>query len=112
MPGDNVAYLKLGMPTYRISQMVKHSGSILNAHGWVNVVSPAELPIRGVVGARLPDWMMFVALYCKGQFELTYLAPLANSMGLLLLPRLSKRIGRTEALVPNPVLRLGRRRRH
>jgi hypothetical protein len=52
-----------------------------------------------------------------GQFELpqppglTYLAPSTNLMGLLLLPRPRKRFGRTEALVPNPVLRSGRRRR-
>lgn len=63
-PGDNVAYLQLGVPTYRISQMVKHGGNVLDAYGWANVVSPARLPIRGVVGARSPDPMMFVALYC------------------------------------------------
>jgi hypothetical protein len=37
-----------------------------------------------------------------------YLAPSANLMGLLFLPRPRKQFGRTEALVPNPVLRLGR----
>lgn len=138
-PGNNVAYLQLGVPTYRISQMVKHGGNVLDAYGWVNVVSPAGLPIRGVVGARSPDPMMFVAVYCDdvdasegfyaklgfvrrgypyarpnngmGQFEppqpkgSRYLAPSANSMGILLLPRPRKRFGRMEALVPNPVLR-------
>jgi hypothetical protein len=28
-------------------------------------MSPAGLPIRGVVGTCLPDPMMFVALYCN-----------------------------------------------
>jgi hypothetical protein len=26
-PGDNVAYLKLGVPNYRISQMVEYGGN-------------------------------------------------------------------------------------
>ncbi|KAL3816119.1 hypothetical protein ACHAXA_011616 [Cyclostephanos tholiformis] len=63
-PGNNVAYLQLGVPTYRISQMVKFGGNVLDAYGWVNVICPAGLPVRAVVGVRNPDPMMFVALYC------------------------------------------------
>ncbi|KAL7516920.1 hypothetical protein ACHAWX_001889, partial [Stephanocyclus meneghinianus] len=62
-PGDNIAYLQLGVPQYRISQMVKYGGNVLDAYGWVNVVSPAGLPVRGIVGIR-PDPIMFLALNC------------------------------------------------
>lgn len=44
--------------------MVKHGGNVLDAYGFVNVVSPCGLPIRGVVGIS-PDPMMFVALNCQ-----------------------------------------------
>ena len=139
-PGDNVAYLQLGVPTYRISQMVKYGGNVIDAYGWVNAICPAGLPIRAVVGVRSPDPMMLVALYCDdvgaskefyaglgfgegrypyarpndgaGQFEprqprgSAYLAPAANSMGVLLLPREKKRFfgGKLGPIVPNPVL--------
>ncbi|KAG7374776.1 hypothetical protein IV203_013871 [Nitzschia inconspicua] len=63
-PGDNIAYLQLGVPGYRISQMVANGGKILDAYGLVNVVSPAGLPIRGIVGIS-PDPIMFVAVNCK-----------------------------------------------
>jgi hypothetical protein len=61
--GDNIAYLQLGVPAYRISQMVKHYGNILDAYGWVNVISPCGLPIRAIVGIR-PDPIMFLAVNC------------------------------------------------
>ncbi len=61
--GDNIAYLQLGVPAYRISQMVKNYGNILDAYGWVNVISPAGLPIRAIVGIR-PDPIMFLAVNC------------------------------------------------
>jgi hypothetical protein len=60
-PGDNVAYLQVGVPTYRISQMVKNGANVVDAYGIVNVVSPCGLPMRGIVGIA-PDPMMFVAL--------------------------------------------------
>ena len=63
-PGNNVAYLQLGVPTYRISQMVKYGGNVLDAYGWTNVICPAGLPLRAVIGVRTPDPFMFVALYC------------------------------------------------
>jgi hypothetical protein len=63
-PGDNIAYLQLGVPGYRISQMVANGGKILDAYGLVNVVSPAGLPIRGIVGIS-PDPIMFVAINCQ-----------------------------------------------
>lgn len=63
-PGDNIAYLQVGVPQYRISQMVKTGGNILDAYGLVNVVSPSGLPIRGIIGIS-PDPMMFVALNCQ-----------------------------------------------
>eukprot|EP00804_Cyclotella_cryptica_P007449 CCRYP_002655-RB/>CCRYP_002655-RB protein AED:0.06 eAED:0.06 QI:86/1/1/1/0.4/0.33/6/2272/408 len=62
-PGDSIAYLQLGVPQYRISQMVKYGGNVLDAYGWVNVVSPAGLPVRGIVGIR-PDPIMFLAVNC------------------------------------------------
>ncbi|KAL7537112.1 hypothetical protein ACHAWF_005666 [Thalassiosira exigua] len=62
-PGDNIAYLQLGVPQYRISQMTKHGGNVLDAYGWVNVVSPAGLPVRAIVGIRA-DPMMFLAIRC------------------------------------------------
>ena len=63
-PGDNIAYLQLGVPGYRISQMVKNGGNVLNGYCIVEVVSPSGLPIRGIVGIS-PDPMMFVALNCQ-----------------------------------------------
>jgi len=63
-PGDNIAYLQVGVPTYRISQMVKNGGNVLDAYGLVNVVSPCGLPMRGIVGIS-PDPIMFVALNCQ-----------------------------------------------
>jgi hypothetical protein len=43
--------------------MVKYGGNVIDAYGWVNVVSPAGLPVRGIVGIR-PDPMMFLAVNC------------------------------------------------
>jgi hypothetical protein len=63
-PGNNIAYLQLGVPGYRISQMVANGGKILDAYGLVNVVSPAGLPIRGIVGIS-PDPIMLVAVNCR-----------------------------------------------
>jgi hypothetical protein len=60
-PGDNIAFLQVGVPTYRISQMVKNDGNVLDAYGFVNVVSPCGLPMRGIVGIW-PDPIMFVAI--------------------------------------------------
>ncbi len=60
---NNIAYLQVGVPEYRISQMVKNGGNILDAYGVVNVISPSGLPMRGIVGIS-PDPMMFVALNC------------------------------------------------
>ena len=62
-PGDSIAYLQLGVPTYRVSQMVKNGGAVVDAYGIVNVISPAGLPIRGIVGIA-PDPIMFVAINC------------------------------------------------
>jgi hypothetical protein len=33
-PGNNIAYLQMGVPSYRISQMVKNGGNILDAYGF------------------------------------------------------------------------------
>jgi hypothetical protein len=54
----------VGVPGYRISQMVAYGGKIIDAYGLVNVVSPSGLPIRGIVGIT-PDPIMFVAINCK-----------------------------------------------
>jgi hypothetical protein len=62
-PGDNVAYLQVAVPGYRISQMVKNGGLVQDAYGFVNVVSPSGLPLRGIVGI-VPDPIMFIAIQC------------------------------------------------
>ena len=54
----------MGVTGYRISQMISNGGNILDAYGLVNVISPAGLPIRGVVGVA-PDPMMYVAINCQ-----------------------------------------------
>ena len=63
-PGNNIAFLQVGVPGYRISQITATGGKILDAYGLVNVVSPSGLPIRGIVGIS-PDPIMFVAINCK-----------------------------------------------
>mmetsp|Transcript_18948 Transcript_18948/g.52881 ORF Transcript_18948/g.52881 Transcript_18948/m.52881 type:complete len:381 (-) Transcript_18948:175-1317(-) len=63
-PGNSIAYLSLGVPGYRISQMTANGGKILDAYGLINVISPAGLPIRGVVGIA-PDPIMYVAINCQ-----------------------------------------------
>ena len=44
--------------------MLENGGNILDAYGLVTVVSPAGLPIRGVVGIA-PDPIMYVAINCQ-----------------------------------------------
>jgi len=61
--GDNIAYLQVGVPSYKISKLQENNGNILDAFGYVNVISPCGLPIRGIVGIW-PDPMMFVAINC------------------------------------------------
>jgi len=63
-PGNNIAYIQLGVPTYRISQMVKYGGNIIDAYGWVNVISPAGVPVRAIVGIKSMDPIMFIAINC------------------------------------------------
>jgi hypothetical protein len=58
----------VGVPTYRISQMVANGGDVLDAYGVVNVISPCGLPMRGIVGIR-PDPMMLVAINCQNVKE-------------------------------------------
>lgn len=43
--------------------MVKYGGNVIDAYGWVNVVSPSGLPVRSIVGIR-PDPIMFLAINC------------------------------------------------
>jgi hypothetical protein len=62
-PGNNIAYVQVGVPGYRVSQMVANGGKIKDAYGIVDVVSPAGVPIRGIVGIA-PDPLMFVAINC------------------------------------------------
>lgn len=61
--GDNVAYVQVGVPNYRVTQMVKQGGNVLDAYGFVNVISPSGLPMRGIVGIW-PDPLMFCAINC------------------------------------------------
>jgi hypothetical protein len=65
---SNIAYLQLGVPEYRVSQMVKNGGNVYNGYGIVEVISPSGLPVRGIVGIR-PDPMMLIALNCKSVKE-------------------------------------------
>jgi len=62
-PGNNIAFLQVGVPGYRISQMVAAGGKIVDAYGLINVVSPSGLPLRGIVGIT-PDPIMLVAVNC------------------------------------------------
>ncbi|GKY97093.1 hypothetical protein MPSEU_000667800 [Mayamaea pseudoterrestris] len=62
-PGDNIAYLQLAVPGYRISRMVAAGGNILDAYGHADVVSPSGLPVRGIVGIA-SDPIMLVAINC------------------------------------------------
>ena len=48
--------------------MVKNGGNVLDAYGYINVVSPSGLPMRGIVGIW-PDPMMFVAINCANVEE-------------------------------------------
>jgi hypothetical protein len=52
-----------GVPGYRISQMVANGGYVIDAYGFVNVISPAGIPMRSIVGIW-PDPLMFVAINC------------------------------------------------
>jgi hypothetical protein len=63
-PGNNIAFLQVGVPGYRVSQMQETGGKILDAYGLVNVVSPSGLPLRGIVGIS-PDPIMLLAINCK-----------------------------------------------
>jgi hypothetical protein len=63
VPGNNIAYVQVSVPGYRVSQMVANGGTILDAYGIVDVVSPVGLPIRGIVGI-VPDPIMFIAINC------------------------------------------------
>ena len=48
--------------------MTKNGANVLDAYGYINVVSPSGLPMRGIVGIS-PDPMMFVALNCANVEE-------------------------------------------
>ena len=63
-PGNNIAYIQLGVPTYRISQMVRYGGNVIDAYGYVNVICPAGVPIRAIVGIKSIDPIMLVAINC------------------------------------------------
>lgn len=63
-PGNNIAYLQVAVPGYRISKMTSNGGNILDAYGLIDVVTPAGLPIRGIVGIA-PDPIMLVAVNCN-----------------------------------------------
>lgn len=54
-------FFAVGVPTYRISQMIRYGGNVLDAYAIVNIVSPSGLPIRGIIGIS-PDPIMFVAI--------------------------------------------------
>lgn len=60
--------ISVGVPGYRISQMVAAGGEIMDAYGLVNVVSPSGLPMRGIVGIS-PDPIMLVAINCASVKE-------------------------------------------
>ena len=64
-PGNNIAYIQLGVPAYRISQMVKYGGNVVDAYGYVNVISPAGVPVRAIVGIKSIDPIMFIAINCN-----------------------------------------------
>jgi len=61
--GDNIAFLQVGVESYKISKIQENNGNILDAFGHVNVISPVGLPVRAIVGIW-PDPMMFIAINC------------------------------------------------
>jgi len=80
----------VGVPGYRISQMVAAGANILDAYGLVNVISPCGLPLRGIVGIS-PDPIMFVAINCDNVKEsaafydqLGFVEQVRNSRGILI----------------------------
>lgn len=100
-PGDNIAYLQLGVPAYRISQMVKNGGNILDAYAFVSVVSPSGLPIRGIVGVS-PDPIMFVAINCADvKKSKTFYEQLGFAEQEYPYCRLNKGLGQFEPEQPN-----------
>lgn len=44
--------------------MVKNGGDVLDAYGFVNVIAPCGIPMRGIVGIH-PDPIMLVAINCE-----------------------------------------------
>jgi hypothetical protein len=52
----------VGVPQYKISAMVQNGGFVKDAFGYVNVVAPSGLPLRGIIG-QWPDPIMFLAIY-------------------------------------------------
>lgn len=85
-PGNNIAYIQLGVPTYRISQMVKYGGNVIDAYGYVNVICPAGVPIRAIVGTKTIDPIMFIAINCINVTKSTEFYTTSSNNDQLLLP--------------------------
>jgi hypothetical protein len=64
LPGNNIAYIQLGVPGYRISQIISNNGMIQDAYGYVNVIAPVGVLFRGIVGI-VPDPIMLIAIHCS-----------------------------------------------
>ena len=59
----SIAYIQLGVPIYRISRMIQSNADITSAYGFVNTISPINIPFRAINGIRV-DPFMFVAVNC------------------------------------------------
>ena len=49
-PGNALAYIQLGVPSYRISKVLEYGGEIISSYGFTEVVAPGGLPFRVILG--------------------------------------------------------------
>lgn len=49
-PGNGLAYIQLGVPSYRISKVLEYGGEIISSYGFTEVVAPGGLPFRIILG--------------------------------------------------------------
>ena len=62
-PGNGLAYIQLGVPSYRISKILEYGGEITSSYGFTEVTAPGGLPLRIILGSSVRDPFMFQALY-------------------------------------------------
>eukprot|EP00965_Chrysotila_dentata_P067238 2225273-Pleurochrysis_carterae.AAC.1 len=55
-------YVQLGMPVFRLSQVMANGGEIVSAYGWTNLVAPGGIPLRVRIDESRRDPFEFVAI--------------------------------------------------